>query len=250
MNRAPVEETELNAYVDGELPADAAAMLAQRAAREPDLATRIARLHRLKAAVAGLAESDPPALPELSPIPTAPGRAPSRWRVSLAVAAALALVVGVAALLAPPRPTPQAELALHDAWADSGTDAQIAAPVWLTAVIEATGLRLARTAPLMSDGARSGTHYAFVGTNQCRLSLFELPPAAGLDSTLTLLVQGDLRSARWQAGGQSFLVIARNMDGARFATIAAALNEATISRAVPAADQIALLRAARQRCLS
>ena len=54
MNRAPVEETELNAYVDGELPADAAAMLAQRAAREPDLATRIARLHRLKAAVAEL----------------------------------------------------------------------------------------------------------------------------------------------------------------------------------------------------
>lgn len=243
MIRPAVDDVALNAYVDGELPPSQAAAIAQKAARDPELAARIARLHRLKAALAGIAEREPMARPRRR-------RRALRWTSALALAGCLALAVGAAALMRPAAPAPPAEVALHDAWAESGAREVAEAPVWLTSVIEATGLSLARVAPVRSHDGPPGVHYAFVGTNECRLSLFEMPAAAGTDSLLTLLVQGNLRSARWQAGGNGYLVIARNMDGARFATIVAALKEATISRTAPEAERIALLQAARQRCLT
>lgn len=255
MNRPPVDDVELNAYVDGELPPAQAASLGRRAARDPDLALRIARLHRLKAAVAGTFDAAANRLARLpAPQPAArPARvrARRRWQpAALAAALVLGIAVGGAAMLRQPSPAPDPAVALHDAWAGSDAQGTAEAPVWLTSVIEATGLSLARVAPVRSHDGPPGVHYAFVGTNECRLSLFEMPAAAGTDSLLTLLVQGNLRSARWQAGGNGYLVIARNMDGARFATIVAALKEATISRTAPEAERIALLQAARQRCLT
>lgn len=244
MIRPPFTEETLNAYVDGELSPDEAAELARHAARDQDLASRIAALHRLKAVVAGIA---PPVTP---PPISRRSTLVARWHLRLALAACLILVAGATALWWSPASAPSEEIALHDAWAASGKQQAVEAPLWLTTVIEASGLRLVRRAVLSSDGTNKSVHYAFVGTNQCRLSLFEMPAPRSLDSTLTLLVQGDLRSARWQAGDHAYQVIARNMDGARFAAIVAALNEATNTRSVPANEQIALLRAARQRCLT
>jgi anti-sigma factor RsiW len=245
------DDAQLNAYVDGELTPAAAAEIARRAANDPALAARIARLHRLKAAVAESFAPDLDTLPAMpAPRPAASRPTPRRLRVALGLVAGLVLAVAAGAWLHTPRPALQPEVAVHDAWAESETEAAAEAPIWLTAVIEATGLRLARVAPLRSHDGRAGVHYAFVGTNQCRLSLFEMPAARTGDSALTLLVQGNLRSAHWRAGGQGYLVIARDMDGARFATIAAALNEATITRRTPEPARLALLRAARQRCLT
>ena len=255
MNRPPVDDVELNAYVDGELPPAQAASLGRRAARDPDLALRIARLHRLKAAVAGTFDAAANRLARLpAPQPAArPARvrARRRWQpAALAAALVLGIAVGGAAMLRQPSPAPDPAVALHDAWAGSDAQGTAEAPVWLTSVIEATGLRLARSAPLRSDGLPTGMHYAFVGSNDCRLSLFEMQAAEHPDTALTLQVQGDLRSARWQVEGRTYLVVARNMDAARFATIAAALGDAAASRTAPDAERLALLNAARQRCLS
>jgi hypothetical protein len=244
MIRPPFADESLNAYVDGELSPDEAAELARHAARDPALAARIARFHRLKAAVAGIA---PPVTPPLIPSRRGPV---ARWHLPLALAACLALAVGAAALWRAPAAAPSAEVALHDTWAASGAEGAAEAPVWLAAVIEASGLRLVRRAQLSSRNGTTSVHYGFVGTNRCRLSFFEMPAPRGPDSALTLLVQGNLRSARWQAGDQAYLVIARDMDATRFAAIVAALSEATNSRTVPEEEQIALLRAARQRCLT
>jgi hypothetical protein len=160
------------------------------------------------------------------------------------------VAIGGAVALRLPKPAPDTALALHDAWAASNLQTAAEAPAWLTSVIEATGLRLVRSAPLHSDELPTGMHYAFVGTNACRLSLFEMRAGDHRDSALTLLAQGDLRSARWQSGAHIYLVIARHMDAARFATIAAALVDAAASRSAPDAERLALLNAARQRCLS
>ncbi|WP_209426202.1 hypothetical protein [Pararhodobacter sp. SW119] len=246
---AAFDDAQLNAYVDGELTPAAAAEIARRAANDPALAARIARLHRLKAALAGSFAPGVDALPVI-PAPAPPRRAARRYRLALGLVAGLVLAVAAGAWLHTPGPALQPEVAAHDAWAESGAETAAEAPVWLTSVIEATGLRLVRTAPLQTQDGRAGIHYAFLGTNQCRLSLFEMPAARTGDSALTLLVQGNLRSAHWRAAGQGYLVIAREMDGARFATIAAALNEATITRRTPEPARLALLRAARQRCLT
>ncbi len=267
MTRPRIDDIELNAYVDGELPPDQAAALARRAAAEPDLAQRIARLHRIKAAVASTVDAaTQSAADRLTLLPEQARRRPRAvargdrrgWRAALVAATlVLGLTVGGAAMLRQPGPgaAPDPALALHDAWATGGGgrggDLPAAeAPAWLTSVIAATGLQLVHSASLEARGLPAGMHYAFVGSNDCRLSLFEMRATDPQQGALTLQVEGDLRSARWQAGGHDYMVLARNMDAARFATIAAALGEAAASRAGPDAERLALLTAARQRCLS
>jgi hypothetical protein len=255
MRPPSIDDVELNAYVDGELPSGQAAALARRAAREPDLALRIAHLHRLKAAVAVAVDAGTERLPDL-PDPESLARqvktrSRTNWRLAgLAAVLVLGVGIGGAAVLRVPAPAPDPAVALHDAWASGGTQTAAEAPVWLTSVIEATGLRLVRSAPLTSGGLPAGMHYGFVGSNDCRLSLFETQAADRVESALTLTVEGDLRSARWQTDAHVYLVVARNMDAARFATIAAALVDAAASRTAPDAERVALLNAARQRCLS
>ena len=55
----------LNGYVDGELDAAGAAEVATSVARDPDIAARVATLHRLKAAASAVSDrADAPAAPD------------------------------------------------------------------------------------------------------------------------------------------------------------------------------------------
>jgi hypothetical protein len=93
-----------------------------------------------------------------------------------------------------------------------------------------------------------GLHLAFIGRNACRISLFE-QPGPGIPGQPVLSQQGDLLGARWHSGQSGFVLIARDMNPDRFATITGALASASLTRDHPGPDQIARLSGARQPCL-
>ncbi|MCC5969314.1 MAG: hypothetical protein JJU15_05155 [Pararhodobacter sp.] len=254
MTVAPVPDSTLNAYVDGELSSHEAAALAHRAAHDPGVAARIAQLHHIKAAVGALADdldfADPPEF-------SRPSRA-LRWprRALFAVAAVLVLALGVARVLVPQTgPDTAVETARsplvegHDSWSaafERSHDVPVA-PEWLEGLMTATGLTLVHAAPSVA-GTDRVMHYAFVGANDCRLSLFEHLMPGEVDMALSVEFEGALSTARWQMHGFGYTMVARDMDRARFTTIAAAVLDVTRIRAPVGEAIVASLRAARQRC--
>ena len=274
--RAVGDET-LNAYVDGELSSQEAAALARRAALDPAIAARIALLHQLRAGVAALADTLAPGEPPevAPPLPESAPDSPARGLAWLRSGRALAAVVAVLALAAGwlggissggpagealvSRPVmPEHPFVVgHDAWSQAleRSAGMPVAPEWLAGVMQATGLRLVHAAPAPvpapapapADGAPV-MHYAFVGSNDCRLSLFEQPLPGEVDMALHVVVADDLLTARWQMRGFGYTVIARAMDRDRFTTIAAAVLDVTRARQPAGEAILASLRAARQRC--
>lgn len=266
--RVPVCDIRLNAYVDGELPPDEAAILADLVARDAGLARRVAALADLKAGVAGLAAPEAPDIPHAS---GAGCRRIAGARASGGRAGMLAAGLAVAALLGwvfvPPPQTggepsalepagavavPAAVVALHDAWvADRAAGATPAqeprAPAWMRSLLEANGLQLRHGAPVMLAPDVPGLHYAFVGPNACKLSLIESAARDGA-SAMVLNADGGLQTATWESGAHGYVMVARNMNRARFATIAAAVHAATETRALAEGELLAAMAGARQRC--
>ncbi|KPQ07186.1 MAG: hypothetical protein HLUCCA12_07445 [Rhodobacteraceae bacterium HLUCCA12] len=256
MRRGAFSDELLNAYVDGELGSVEAAALAHRVVQDTDVAARVAMLHQMKAGVATLAHDSICGMPPDIP---APARR-AGWGAAAVVAACVAVLVlaaGTAWLLRPPAdgPTTGAQVSFdplvagHDRWSAAFADVQDdpVAPEWLEGVMAATGLRLVHAAPSMQDQTRV-MHYAFVGTNDCRLSLFETALPGEVDLALAVDFADDLLTARWQMHGFGYTMVARNMDRQRFTTIAAAVLDVTRIRQPVEGAIIASLRAARQRC--
>lgn len=258
--RGQISNEVLNAYVDGALNTDTAAELAARAAVEPDLAARIAVLHGLKAGVAGLAGSVPPAPP--LPLPHESGRRPLWLALPAVVAACFTLAVLGLAMLGPglfgasapilqsTRPGDIREIfpdlrAHHDAWAQVVDESTPGAPDWLTGAMESAGLRLVHAAPL-PDG--NGVHLAFIGRNACRISLFERPGTGSVQG-VTRHAEGELQAASWHSGSGAFTLIARDMNPQRFTTISGALAAASLTRDRTDPALLVALTAARQPCL-
>ncbi len=256
MTEPPIGPETLNAYVDRELPPAAAARIARRAAREPGLAAQIATLQELRAGVAAIAPETVPLRPERSP-----GRL---WGARAGLAAALAaLTITLAAGLwqagperaAPADTAPLARLvAEYDAWHDTrparALPRDIASPR-MTALMEATGLALVHEDRIaLADGTEL-RHSGFLGERDCRISLFEMPrTASGFDQpALALHGPASLMQASWTSARTRHILIARDMDKVRFATIADTLREATRSFDGDDAALIARLDAARQRCV-
>ncbi|MFN3954811.1 MAG: anti-sigma factor family protein [Pararhodobacter sp.] len=262
MMRLPVSDERLSAYVDGELPPAKAAELARLAVADPDIAARIAVLHALKAGVAELGNALPPELPAHAIRHSVGARhqPPRRFlrgvgmRLAVAVLALVAVIGWVQLRSGGPVADPPqdlaAEIAGHDAWArafDRGGTAPVA-PEWLESMMRATGLRLVHAAPVLWGEATEVMHYAFVGANDCRLSLFEQPGSGPVDLALSVAFRAELLTARWQVHGFGYTLVARQMDRDRFITIAAAVHDVTRQRAPAAPAVIASLQAARQRC--
>ena len=157
-----------------------------------------------------------------------------------------------------PRPTTRhqtadALLMLHDAWAAEFALADNAAitasaPAWLSELLAANGLQLMMASDRTVSADLPAVHYAFVGPNACKLSLFELPAAPASADTLSLSADGELQTASWQMGAHAYVMVARNMNRARFATIAASVHSATQFRAADQAGLFAAMATSRQRC--
>lgn len=226
---------QLNAYVDGELPPDEAATVAEAIARTPDLAREVAALTALKASVA---DSAPP-------YPGSLAKTPCRRRRVLRVAAiaatlVLGLLLGTAwhAQLHRPAPGPELALRLHQSWSASRGEYDTSPmmkvgldSLQLAYVPDLTQVQLA------FDGVRQvevrggrALHVGYQGPRGCAVSLVVFPAPGRRDGPLAPLDQGDGVAWQWKAGGAAFYLIAPRMDPNRLAGIARVVQRLTRAR--------------------
>lgn len=249
--KGQVSDIHLNALVDGELSPAEAAWVTETVAADPDLARRVVRLRKMKAALADFGGDLP--LPDMPQPPVPKPSLPRRpsWR-QLALAASVA-AAGLLALVAWPSSVPQRSgdapprLAQHDQWlAATGETLALDLPrgfEWMSEVTGASGLQLVHRH--RHDEAE---HLGFKGPNACRLSLFvaqvDMP-----DEPLRLMLSESVQHAQWQMRGFAFEMIARDMAPARFATVATGLHRGSHELDDSSGLHVALLESARLPCL-
>jgi hypothetical protein len=227
---------ELNAYVDGELPPDRAARVAQAVAHDRDLAQEVATLLRLKTATIAAFDGEPP--PALSRV--ALRAVPARKAVWLARAALIAIAVVSAAtvgfLATKPGPTdPNGIMALLEEWGrERAWSPRSPALSPASEVKDGTFARLLRRlADLQLSIVRSqqvaqGMALDLLGPSGCRLAVWAGPPSVGLASAPALQPLLRAHSAViWQAGDTQFLFVSHNTPELKFTAMAAALRRAT-----------------------
>lgn len=246
----------LSAYVDGELSAADSARIAWRAASEPRIARQIAMLQEIRAGVGSLEK-------EVVLLQGAP--VPARRRLSRTAALVAAAVLGVAlaggwwfgtqAPFSGADATLSDMIARYDAWADTQA-AQLqpasGASAGAAALMQATGLVLVHEESIDLPGGGTARHSGFLGDNGCRVSVFKHPleAAADMPASMTLLGQGDLLKAQWTVGRNRYVIVARDMDSVRFATIARSMRSASEAQWARDSELIAALEGARQRCVT
>jgi anti-sigma factor RsiW len=240
MNASGRDWERLNAYVDGELPPDEAATIAEAVARDPALARQVAALSALKA---GVNDAAPPYPGRLQLRPGPPRRLRRRVAV-LAVAALLLVLLGVGGWLAElHRAPPGIELAgeLHREW----VSARSQTPPGTAATTLQVGLEALRFAyvpdltqvALEFDGVRRieargsrGLHVGYLGPKGCAVSLVVFERPGSREQPLTSLASGPLRAWSWTTGGASFFLLAPTMDPTRLASIAKVVQRLTRAR--------------------
>lgn len=229
----------LNAYVDGELDAAQAALVARAVAENPMLAREVAALTRLRSAIAEGLEAPAVVLPD-------PARPAARRRLA-AVSAAAALVLAVAAALmaghlggggSEPGWLADAWQA-HRAWAvDRPADerpAPIAARVPDAGALsgayvpDLTASRLtlvhSQVRPLSGGGHALVSGYR--GSRGCKISLIVFPTAGGLPETLQPLRRAGQEAFGWRAGGLDYVILSDGMERGRFAHLAESVRESS-----------------------
>ena len=232
--------TSLNAYVDGELDAAAAAAVADAAGSDGPIANQIAALYKLKGVSHGAAAEAPDDLKALMP------RRRVLWPTALAACIAAAVLVGAALwtgaanLRAPALPSDLLATArgLHDAWiaADARGRANTPPAVLLTALTafgafpvipDLTSTELDIDLVKVAEGPDGRMlQVGYRGNHGCHLSLFafvdgHLPTAAVRVET------GAERAYGWRVGDLGYLLFAVGMDRNRLALIAETVETAT-----------------------
>jgi anti-sigma factor RsiW len=213
----------LNAYVDKELDAAAAAGVAAAIARDPDLAARVATLSRLKANTRALPPSDL-AAPALS--------LPSPWSVRrfAPLAASLVLLVAASVILWAwlPRAGEQGAwlaeaVAAHLAWLDAGSGA----PEASNRIEIALEAREAAQIPVASEGGGDGIFLGYQGIHGCRVGLWIGEAVAGLQRRPAMVVSGGVAGYVWRTGNIGYALLARGMDPDRLRSLADAAARIT-----------------------
>ncbi|MDJ0945865.1 MAG: hypothetical protein QNJ30_20550 [Kiloniellales bacterium] len=230
---------ELNAYVDGELDAGRAEAVARAAAADPEVASQIAALQRLKAVADRAVEQTLPS------VPPPPRRGVGR---GLGIATCLALLVLGAGIFLSDRiagPEGSARVARawagHEAWlAGAGESGARAEPGVVFAALAALGagaqvpqldsarLHLDHVA-VLPGGETGGAllHLGYRGTRGCRLSLFVFAADAGWPQDLALPGGRSRLGVGWRVADLGYLLLAEGMDRRRFDLIAEKVGEAT-----------------------
>lgn len=228
----------LNAYVDGELTPDAAARVARAAGADPDIASQISVLYRLKGGLKDALPSAPPDLVALLPAPL-PRRG---WRGLLVAGALAGSLAAVAVGIGFRGQAPAVDLfatvrTTHADWirADGG-GALAPTPAVLDALAQfgrlpllpdlaAAGLDLARVETL-DTASGNLLHVAYRGHHGCHLSLFVVA-GPGLAAPPQAAGAAMERRYAWGVADLSYLLYAQGMDPARFDFIAAKVEQAT-----------------------
>ncbi|MEO1104211.1 MAG: hypothetical protein AAFW98_10850 [Pseudomonadota bacterium] len=225
MTQSEVSWQQLNAYVDGELSAREKAAVAEDIASDPSLARAVAVLQGVKAELAEF--------PDTAPVRRRRGGRFALPFVPWLSAACIALLVAGGAVLATQLTAPETPslLAQHQQWTETARAG--GAPTPETGVSRAFfapqlpsltpfGLRLDHAALVSLADGEEALHAGYVGQRGCRISLFLLPPESAADAPGR---SADVLQASGQAGPWRYHLLAQDMESARFALIAAALDE-------------------------
>ena len=217
----------LNAYVDDELSAKEKAAVAEDIAADPELARGVAVLQALKAELAEFSQNEP-----ANGTRSGGGPLPSSFPRWLSAACVAILLFGgslFAERLFQPAPDPL--LARHMAWAETEPPVNAATPnagvvsaFWGSQLpsLEPFGLRLSAVKLFASEAGDEVLHAGYIGRRGCRVSLFLVP--AGAEATRFDGLK-DLLHAEGDAGRWTYHLLAQDMNAARFALIAQALEE-------------------------
>ena len=245
----------LNAYVDDELSAKEKAAVAEDIAADPELARGVAVLQALKAELAEFPQNK-------TAKGTRPGGGPMpsslpRWLSAACVAFLLVGAAFFAERLFQPGQDPL--LAQHMAWAQTEPPVNVAAPdAGVVSAffgsqlpsLEPFGLRLNTVNLTALHSGEEVLHAGYIGRRGCRVSLFLLP--AGTEASRLDGLEG-LLHAEGEVGRWTYHLLAQDMNAARFALIARALEEQLRLLAPLAEDSRLAYRAdpaARAPCLT
>jgi anti-sigma factor RsiW len=228
----------LNAYSDGELPAEEAAALEARLSNEPALQAALEEIRAVSTALSGLkpalATAEAPAAPDHPQAKVSGAAMPANqpWKplwhpVASFSAVAMAAAVAGALFLAPLLEAPKAQpdlLALHAAFtAQSYTLDDAVQPARATSGLGAPDLSLASLFLVDQqalDETRRVMHYS--GRNNCRLTLLASPAAVAPTRP------AGPTAAQWATEQHSYTIVATGMDLRRFNAIADYLRRLTL----------------------
>jgi anti-sigma factor RsiW len=234
----------LNGYVDGELDARQAAIVAEAAGKDAAVAEEIACLYRLKGSLSEASPAAPADLRTLIP----PAKRRSRAPVLAGVAAALCLVAALAVLLLPagdrPEHLPDGAVAtarlLHGEWLVSETadHAEASPSIVLGAIsqfdavpvipdLSSAKLTIERVSLNERPEGRV-LQVGYRGNHGCHLSLFVFPDG-GLPPQTAFEQTGRERLYGWQVDKIGYLLMAVGMDPERLDFIARQVETATRS---------------------
>ncbi len=235
----------LNAYVDGELDADAAAAIAEATGLEDGrIAEKIAVLYQLK----GLTHATRP-IPERDLAELLPKRRP-RWPASVAAAAVALLIAGSALWVSmsahrtPTMPSDVLNIArmLHTQWLSfDEAKASSAEPAVLLAALSQFGqtpiipdldsTELTISLVTVADGPKGRIlQVGYRGNHGCHLSLFVFGNS-GLPKAAVEVENGPEHAYGWRVNSLGYLLFADGMDRARLALIADKVEQATRAHA-------------------
>lgn len=259
MTQGPSWE-EINGYVDGELPPDRAAEIAEAASRDSSLARQIATLTRLRANLHDCVETIDAAevLPSRMPRGSSGGRNPL-----LATAGgllALALIVGSAQLVLRPPDLPDALILaneIHQNWIPKtkGRSELTSGEVLRAGLaqldhdafvpdLSGAGLRFDHIRAV-TTASGSALHVGYIGPKGCKVSLIILP-GSGVAAGKRERFEGTFGTAlRWSVGGNDYVVLSRTMAPRRLTTLAAGIETASRERHQLDAEAKETLRASR-----
>ena len=228
----------LNAYSDGELPAEEGAALEARLSNEPALQAALEEIRAVSTALSGLkpalATAEAPAAPDHPQAKVSGAAMPANqpWKplwhpVASFSAVAMAAAVAGALFLAPLLEAPKAQpdlLALHAAFtAQSYTLDDAVQPARATSGLGAPDLSLASLFLVDQqalDETRRVMHYS--GRNNCRLTLLASPAAVAPTRP------AGPTAAQWATEQHSYTIVATGMDLRRFNAIADYLRRLTL----------------------
>lgn len=226
MSPSPISPENLNAYVDGELSRTQSAAVARAAARDPELATQIATLREMKAALSDMAPNVDIRLPA--------ARRSSVMRTALSVAAGIvimAFATGIYLLNFTKDAGSEWARALqsrHDNWSFSSpaTDLPVVSAREVASILpldlKSARLTFAGRENIILYG-KPVQRIGYKGTRGCRVSLYVFPADTMLDQTAftpSLLVR------MWVIRDHGFALMADGMAVKRFAGLAVAVEKA------------------------
>lgn len=226
----------LNAYVDGELDAAAAARVARAVAENPVVARQVSALSRLRLAVAGSVD----ALPSKAPTEPTLGR---RLMAVAAVGALTLFIAGSVLLSGPDRAADAGWLArawqIHHGWSKttppnvSGdrdllrASFSVAQPGAYVPDLSAAQLFVVHATTTPFTSKEEALLIGYRGTRGCKISLIVFPPPDGLGEALISFREGHQEGFAWRTGILGYAILSDGMDSGRFRLIAESVRDAS-----------------------